>query len=306
MRRAFTLIELLVVIAIIAILAAILFPVFAQAKEQAKKTACLSNTKQMALGIYMYTNDSDDIYPQNDYEQDPAGFMGGIAYNPANPNGTYQITWTYLVQPYIKNWGIFVCPSDNNVITTDNPCPNGVSDIGKLNSSGQMYCDWAAQQNSYIPVYNVMPAHDWVALSITSYSAPANQIAVTEHRNDNVPGDRHKGASGFYPSQPCPQWPLVAWQASGKAYSYFPQAFLQSEYAIAQNPNFQTNASLFKKYDVLRVAWDRHSGGSGSNYAFADGHAKYQNLGQTVNPSAYEYGDVWYPNSAVWNSSPCP
>src|SRR5579862_3835532 len=135
MRRAFTLIELLVVIAIIAILSAILFPVFAQAKEQAKKTACLSNTKQMALGLYIYTNDSDDIFPQNDYEQDPVGFMNGISYNPQNPNGTYQITWTYLIQPYIKNWNIFVCPSDSNVITTDSPCPNGVSDIGMLNGS---------------------------------------------------------------------------------------------------------------------------------------------------------------------------
>jgi len=67
MKRAFTLIELLVVIAIIAILAAILFPVFAQAKEAAKKTTCLSNTKQMALGIYMYSNDNDDVYPQNDW-----------------------------------------------------------------------------------------------------------------------------------------------------------------------------------------------------------------------------------------------
>ncbi len=91
MRRAFTLIELLVVIAIIAILAAILFPVFSQAKEAAKKTACLSNTKQMALALYMYATDSDDTLPMSDWEQDPASFMGGIAYNPQNPNGTYQI-----------------------------------------------------------------------------------------------------------------------------------------------------------------------------------------------------------------------
>jgi prepilin-type N-terminal cleavage/methylation domain-containing protein/prepilin-type processing-associated H-X9-DG protein len=306
MRRAFTLIELLVVIAIIAILAAILFPVFAQAKEQAKKTACLSNTKQMALGIYMYTNDSDDVFPQNDYEQDPVGFMNGISYNPANPNGTYQITWTYLIQPYIRNWNIYVCPSDSNVVTTDSPCPNGVSDIGVLNSSGQMYCDWAAQKNSYIPVYNVLPAHDWTVTSITQFATPANQIVVTEHRNDNAAADRHKGTSGFFPSQPCPAWQLVPYAPGAKQYSQEPQAVLQAEYALAQVPNFQSNATIFKKWDIVRVAWDRHSGGQGANYSYADGHAKYQTLGQTVNPSAYQYGDQWYPNSQPWNTSPCP
>src|SRR5438309_2483944 len=110
--RAFTLIELLVVIAIIAILAAILFPVFAQAKEAAKKTACLSNTKQIALGLYMYASDSDDNLCNTSWEQDTAGFMGGIAYNPQNPAGTYQVHWSFLIQPYIKNWNIFVCGSD--------------------------------------------------------------------------------------------------------------------------------------------------------------------------------------------------
>jgi len=87
-RTAFTLIELLVVIAIIAILAAILFPVFAQAKEAAKKTQSLSNVKQIGLGIMMYIGDSDDIYPQSEYNGDGNGPV---------------IQWYATVYPYIKS-----------------------------------------------------------------------------------------------------------------------------------------------------------------------------------------------------------
>jgi prepilin-type N-terminal cleavage/methylation domain-containing protein/prepilin-type processing-associated H-X9-DG protein len=86
-KLAFTLIELLVVIAIIAILAAILFPVFAQAKAAAKKTADLSNLKQIGLGIMMYSNDADDMFPRGG-SQDAAGNWS---------------TWREAIVPYIKN-----------------------------------------------------------------------------------------------------------------------------------------------------------------------------------------------------------
>jgi prepilin-type N-terminal cleavage/methylation domain-containing protein/prepilin-type processing-associated H-X9-DG protein len=87
-RRAFTLIELLVVIAIIAILAAILFPVFAQAREKARAISCLSNMKQIGLALIMYTQDYDESYPRGWYV-DPA----------TNDN----VTWRTVVNPYIKN-----------------------------------------------------------------------------------------------------------------------------------------------------------------------------------------------------------
>jgi prepilin-type N-terminal cleavage/methylation domain-containing protein/prepilin-type processing-associated H-X9-DG protein len=95
-RRGFTLIELLVVIAIIAVLAAILFPVFAQARERARQTSCASNTRQIGLGILMYAQDFDETLPPVAYE-DGAG-------------DDHQ--WTELIQPYLKNRQMFLCPSD--------------------------------------------------------------------------------------------------------------------------------------------------------------------------------------------------
>ena len=95
MRRGFTLIELLVVIAIIAILAAILFPVFARAREKARQTSCLSNVKQMGLGMMMYAQDYDETL-----------IRAAMYY--ASPN---YYTWMYCLQPYVKNIQIFTCPS---------------------------------------------------------------------------------------------------------------------------------------------------------------------------------------------------
>src|SRR5437016_2905022 len=115
MRKAFTLIELLVVIAIIAILAAILFPVFAQAKEAAKKTACLHNMKEIATATFLYAGDNDDTLCQTSWESTQT-------LQSFNPAGKYQIHWTYLMQPYIKSYDIFKCPSDGAPVTPKFPC----------------------------------------------------------------------------------------------------------------------------------------------------------------------------------------
>src|ERR1051325_2948404 len=110
--RGFTLIELLVVIAIIAILAAILFPVFAQARESARATSCLSNVKQIVTALYMYTQDDDEQYPHADYSL-PAG--SGSPLNP-QANGFFatrvnHYKWESWILPYIKNVQIMQCPS---------------------------------------------------------------------------------------------------------------------------------------------------------------------------------------------------
>src|SRR5688500_13924616 len=99
-RSGFTLVELLVVIAVIVILAAILFPVFAQVREKGRQTACLSNVKQMAAGLMMYVQDYDEVFPP------VLGFEPGQTYY-------YQASWMNRLQPYIRNVALFVCPSAN-------------------------------------------------------------------------------------------------------------------------------------------------------------------------------------------------
>jgi len=105
-RRGFTLIELLVVIAIIAILAAILFPVFAKARKAARKTACLNNVKQMCTGVMMYVQDYDECYPNAQWHMELPTW--------ATPG--YQ-RLQLLVQPYIKNVQVGICPEDAAVYT---------------------------------------------------------------------------------------------------------------------------------------------------------------------------------------------
>src|SRR5712691_6547495 len=111
--RAFTLIELLVVIAIIAILAAILFPVFAQARDKGRQAACLSNTKQIALAFYMYTQDYDETTPGGCF----ANF--GCAYDENGLKRGTNFTALWPLIPYVKNDQVFICPSKTGWNRTD-------------------------------------------------------------------------------------------------------------------------------------------------------------------------------------------
>jgi prepilin-type N-terminal cleavage/methylation domain-containing protein/prepilin-type processing-associated H-X9-DG protein len=122
-RSGFTLIELLVVIAIIAILAAILFPVFARAREKARQTSCISNLKQLGLGMLMYVQDYDERFPNGQYSAGGAAGPctdGNIVHNgwgwmvDSNWRGQVpsKIYLRDIVNPYIKNEQLWLCPSD--------------------------------------------------------------------------------------------------------------------------------------------------------------------------------------------------
>ena len=124
-KNAFTLIELLVVIAIIALLAAILFPVFARARENARRSSCQSNLKQVGIGILQYTQDYDEKYPMYS--------VSGGKGTPGSPYG-----WADAIQPYIKSEQLYQCPSDVTPPPTDDPTYTKPQNVG--------YCDY---------VYNV-------------------------------------------------------------------------------------------------------------------------------------------------------
>jgi len=154
MKKGFTLIELLVVIAIIAILAAILFPVFAQAREKARAITCTSNEKQMGLAILQYLQDNDEAFPYLQY------------YNP----GPYD--WQQAIYPYVKNGS----PSDNGLggIWT---CPS----FPQQNIASQYGINWELCRNGAGTYGSGLPNFKMTSISESVIPAPADIALVMEH-----------------------------------------------------------------------------------------------------------------------------
>ena len=147
---AFTLIELLVVIAIIAILAAILFPVFAKAREKARQSSCGSNEKQIALAMLQYAQDYDDRVPAN--HTSVQGNWEGYG------NRWYE--WWFALGPYIKNWQVFRCPSNSkNVFNGVNYGKHGCGDSPLAGENSNAFW-WGNLADMQAPVDAIMLA-DW-------------------------------------------------------------------------------------------------------------------------------------------------
>ncbi|MEO6906325.1 MAG: DUF1559 domain-containing protein [Abditibacteriaceae bacterium] len=236
---AFTLIELLVVIAIIAILAAILFPVFARARENARRAACQSNLKQIALGIIQYTQDYDEKYPQA---------ISVVPYNPVTqPNPNYWVigtSWVIILQPYIKSYQIFQCPSEatggNGTYTYDEDPSTGPG--GNPSQANVYYTDYYVNDN--VIQRAKLPRH---VISLSSIAFAANTVLLGDGSVNATNNGYQCGVGEPWFSRLAPD--------NGNNYNY------GGGPGSAASVTGQT------------LGENRHF--DGANYAFADGHVKW-------------------------------
>ncbi len=291
-RSAFTLIELLVVIAIIAILAAILFPVFAQAKVAAKKAVSISNHKQINLGVILYSGDSDDVYPRQDgctlnssmidkWNDQPAGTnpafrCAGAATTP----GVYAFrdnhyAWQKWVQPYVKNKQMFFHPVLAPIYgtgTTATGAWNGV-DQGELESGYALNLAITGALNTWNTsgvVSTTAPAvfrNSWLGGTQTSIPSVAEAMLVMEQP--------------FHAE-------IGAWEdGSGNSVNYYPMA-LKEHWKAIYYKNDPASSQPCKATDTV----DSKSVPFGViPIGYADGHAKAISPGQLLanSPSISEY-----------------
>jgi prepilin-type N-terminal cleavage/methylation domain-containing protein/prepilin-type processing-associated H-X9-DG protein len=166
-RKGFTLIELLVVIAIIAILAAILFPVFAKAREKARQANCTSNLKQIGLGAMAYVQDYDETYPPACWPVTTGGY--------ANDCGGRETYYTEYLEPYTKSKQIYICPSDSD------------------KNSSAAACRWPAVKRSYNMNWNLV----YEGLGAGIKTAGIDDVAGTVYMSDSGAGP-YFGIGGRY------------------------------------------------------------------------------------------------------------
>lgn len=269
--QGFTLIELLVVIAIIAILAAILFPVFQKVRENARRAACLSNEKQIGLGVIQYQQDAD--------EKNPGGLNG---YGGGSG-------WAGQIYPFVKSVGVFQCPDDS--------------------ARGPASASYALNANTSKASPACGPGVDCCVLtadsaSIAQYNAPSNTVLVfevTQSYGYDVSTEilpKPIGSASYCGGSP---------SGAGIGGQYDPNGYNGTDKGRTPGDGFMHYATgLLNGLATNNGAYNKIEGrhAPGSNYVMADGHAKYL-LPQTVSPggNAANQSDKQVNNSLAAGSS---
>jgi prepilin-type N-terminal cleavage/methylation domain-containing protein/prepilin-type processing-associated H-X9-DG protein len=274
----FTLIELLVVIAIIAILAAILFPVFAQAKEAAKKATCLSNEKQIGLAIIQYANDNDDAAPIATY---------------LSSDGVSNVTWYYEVDPYVKA----SFPTDVSTV------------VSKQEKLSVWVCpDWSTTVNSNGPTLPPASYPELAAAPSRSYAISIN-LAAYKGQNASVFGIEGSSQTLTAINYPA-NFVIVAEQRGNGAFTTGNDTGMYGTTGLPWDTAF-AGAHFWLYFDAGSYVEGRCRHGGGSNYLLADSHAKYfrapspnRNSDATLTPVAsagpIEFKRSENPNAAAW------
>lgn len=279
MKKAFTLIELLVVIAIIAILAAILFPVLAQARVAAKKTVAISSQKQISMSIIMYAGDNDDMYPRNDDCQPNSSLNTALNTRPFNPTGVgctaspffYRVNhyaWQKWVMPYVKNVDLFVHAGRGKLDTITSSCPGGQwSGCGQLTGSYMINLAVFGALNTYGNANgNGSVRNSWLGGSQGAVPAPAQGMVLLEMANPDI---------SFAPTT----WDI----RNSRVQTHYPAAYREiwANELLKNGGTGSTNADV----NPLRTF------AGGMVLGFADGHAKFISAQQFLanTPTIAEY-----------------
>jgi prepilin-type N-terminal cleavage/methylation domain-containing protein/prepilin-type processing-associated H-X9-DG protein len=271
MKKAFTLIELLVVIAIIAILAAILFPVFAQAKMSAKKAVSISNLKQLTLGMIMYQGDSDDTVNLCSYTiQGP-----GSAPFP-------EIDWPQQIQPYVKNWPLFRDPGQN------------INEFGIWTSPASLYGWWANFERWPEYGYNVDYMNNaggtcagWapqpgitsfgLPISATSSDAPADTVLLTTTKVVGFSGGAYESNASEAPGSLLAD-DTCTWSNGGWGIGSYGDCTAAS----CGGPDYPGNPTSTGTFATVYA--------KGGNATFLDGHAKFFQPGNLAQGTDWHVG----------------